>query len=220
MKVTPDDYGRRCQFDHFCKLVLYHEAVDYFRERKRQRGWETSFETLPLSELDTLCTIDQYPSDSFIFPAYGCELQISDGLVAAAFASLPQPGQSILILHCVLELTDGEIGAVVGMSRSGGHVAACVRRLFLCFVLPVSFPLALGLLTASHPFGAGRAVFGPVRLRLERGPTLAAAFHFIPVFDDFGVQGSVQWEDGCLKPPAQQRIGNALYANTFLAIVQ
>ena len=34
MKVTPDDYGRRCQFDHFCKLVLYHEAVDYFRERK------------------------------------------------------------------------------------------------------------------------------------------------------------------------------------------
>ena len=36
----------------------------------------------------------------------------------AAFASLPQPGQSILILHCVLELTDGEIGAVVGMSRS------------------------------------------------------------------------------------------------------
>ena len=118
MKVTPDDYGRRCQFDHFCKLVLYHEAVDYFRERKRQRGWETSFETLSLSELDTLCTIDQYPSDSFIFPAYGCELQISDGLVAAAFASLPQPGQSILILHCVLELTDGEIGAVVGMSRS------------------------------------------------------------------------------------------------------
>ena len=97
MKVTPDDYGRRCQFDHFCKLVLYHEGVDYFRERKRQRGWETSFETLPLSELDTLCTIDQYPSDSFIFPAYGCELQISDGLVAAAFASLPQPGQSILI---------------------------------------------------------------------------------------------------------------------------
>lgn len=54
MKVTPDDYGRRCQFDHFCKLVLHHEAVDYFRERKRQRGWETSFETLPLSELDTL----------------------------------------------------------------------------------------------------------------------------------------------------------------------
>ena len=124
MKVTPDDYGRRCQFDHFCKLVLYHEAVDYFRERKRQRGWETSFETLPLSELDTLCTIDQYPSDSFIFPAYGCELQISDGLVAAAFASLPQPGQSILILHLaalyesLLELSSRVEG---GLSNRTGY---------------------------------------------------------------------------------------------------
>lgn len=116
MKVTPDDYGRRCQFDHFCKLVLYHEAVDYFRERKRQRGWETSFETLPLSELDTLCTIDQYPSDSFIFPAYGCELQISDGLVVTAFASLPQPGTK----HLDTALCPGTDGR--RDRRGGGNV--------------------------------------------------------------------------------------------------
>ena len=96
MKVTLDDYGRRCQFDHFCKLVLYHEAVDYFRERKRQRGWETSFETLPLSELDTLCTIDQYPSDDFVFSSHGYDLHIDNELVAAAFAELPQQAQSIL----------------------------------------------------------------------------------------------------------------------------
>ena len=118
MKVTTDDYGRRCQFDHFCKLVLYHEAVDYFRERKRQRGRETSFETLPLSELDTLCTIDQYPSDSFIFSSHGCDLHIDNELVAEAFATLPSMEQSILILHCVMELADGEIGALMGMSRS------------------------------------------------------------------------------------------------------
>ena len=86
MKVTPDDYGRRCQFDHFCKLVLYHEAVDYFRERKRQRGWETSFETLPLSELDTLCTIDQYPSDSFIFPAF--TLDLGGGKLGGSFENI------------------------------------------------------------------------------------------------------------------------------------
>ena len=118
MKLAPNDYGLRCQFDAFCKTVLKNEAKRYHKEMKRQRDRETPFEALPLSELEQLCTVDQYPSDSFIFPAYGCELQISDGLVAAAFASLPQPGQSILILHCVLELTDGEIGAVVGMSRS------------------------------------------------------------------------------------------------------
>ena len=118
MKVTPDDYGRRCQFDHFCKLVLYHEAVDYFRERKRQRGWETSFETLPLSELDKLCTVDRYPSDSFVFSSHGYDLHIDNELVADAFANLPQQEQSILILHCVLDLADGEIASLMGMSRS------------------------------------------------------------------------------------------------------
>ena len=45
-------------------------------------------------------------------------LHIRDELVADAFASLPEQEQGILILHCVLELADGEIGDLVGMSRS------------------------------------------------------------------------------------------------------
>ena len=79
---------------------------------------EASSRSLSQTDLDKLFTVDHYPSDSFIFPAYGCELQISDGLVAEAFATLPSMEQSILILHCVMELADGEIGALMGMSRS------------------------------------------------------------------------------------------------------
>ncbi len=67
MKYTPDDYGLRCQFDAFCKTVLKNEAKSYHKEMKRQRDRETPFEALPLSELDKLCTVDQYPSDSFFF---------------------------------------------------------------------------------------------------------------------------------------------------------
>ena len=118
MKVTPDDYGRRCQFDHFCKLVLRNEAKSYLSEMKRRRDREVSLGSLSQTDLDKLFTVDHFPSDSFIFPAYGCELQISDGLVAEAFATLPSMEQSILILHCVMELADGEIGALMGMSRS------------------------------------------------------------------------------------------------------
>lgn len=118
MEFAPDDYGLCCQFDRYCKLILYHEALDYFREMQGRRSRETSFEMLPLSELDKLCTTDQYPGDSFIFSAYGYELHIDNELVAAAFAELSQPDQNILILHCVLELADGEIGALMGMSRS------------------------------------------------------------------------------------------------------
>jgi len=69
---------------------------------------------------------------------------------------------------------------------------------------PVPFPLALGLFTSAHPFGAGRAVFSPVGLRRERGPALTAAFHFVPVFGDLGIQGRIQREDSGLKPAAKK----------------
>ena len=116
MKVTPDDYGRRCQFDHFASWYCTMKPLTTSGKGSVSVAGNT-FETLPLRTGHAMHD-RSVPQRQFIFPAYGCELQISDGLVAAAFASLPQPGQSILILHCVLELTDGEIGAVVGMSRS------------------------------------------------------------------------------------------------------
>ena len=68
--------------------------------------------------MDKLCTVDEYPSDSVVFTAFGCNLHIRDELVADAFASLPDREKIILILNCALELTDGEIGGIAGMSRS------------------------------------------------------------------------------------------------------
>ncbi|WP_125116478.1 RNA polymerase sigma factor [Agathobaculum sp. Marseille-P7918] len=118
MKYIPDDYGERCRFDAFCKTVLCNEAKTYLRDLDRQRGRETQFSALPQHEMDKLFTVDEYPSDSILFTAYGYTLHIRDELVAAAFASLPEQEQSILILHCVLELADGEIGGLAGMSRS------------------------------------------------------------------------------------------------------
>lgn len=91
---------------------------NYHRDMKRQRDRETSFSVLPQAELDKLYTVDHYPSDDFVFSSHGYDLHIDNELVAAAFAELPQQAQSILILHCVLELADGEIGALMGMSRS------------------------------------------------------------------------------------------------------
>ena len=118
MKYIPDDYGERCRFDAFCKTVLRNEARTYLRDLGRQRKRETEFSALLQHEMDKLCTMDEYPSDSVVFMAFGCDLHIRDELVAEAFASLPEQEQSILILYCVLELTDGEIGGIAGMSRS------------------------------------------------------------------------------------------------------
>ena len=118
MKYILNDYGKRCRFDAFCKTVLRNEAKTYLRDLGRQRNRETEFRALSQHEMDKLCTMDEYPSDSVVFTAYGYALHIRDELVADAFANLPEQEQSILILHCVLELADGEIGSLVGMSRS------------------------------------------------------------------------------------------------------
>lgn len=118
MKYIPGDYGERCRFDAFCKTVLRNEARTYLRDLARQRNRETEFSALSQYEIDKLCTVDKYPSDSSLFTAYSYALHIRDELVADAFANLPEQEQSILILHYVLELTDGEIGGIAGMFLS------------------------------------------------------------------------------------------------------
>lgn len=118
METNPRDYGERCQFDAYCKLILSHEALDYLREMNRRREREISFSDLSQSELDRLCTVDKHPSDSYVFSSHGYDLRIDSELVAEAFASLPEQEQSILILRFALDLTDQEIGMLMGMSRS------------------------------------------------------------------------------------------------------
>ena len=132
METIPrNDFSRQHRFDAFCKAVLRNEAKDYLRELGRQRDREKSLEALTQQELNKLSTVDQYPSDSYIFSSHGYDLLINNELVAEAFASLPEQEQSILILHCVLEMADGEIGSLMGMSRSAvlmGMSRSAVQR--------------------------------------------------------------------------------------------
>ena len=118
MKYTPDGYGERCRFDAFCKTVIRNEAKTYLRDLCRQRKRETQFSALSQYEMDKLCTEDHYPSDSYIFSSHGYDLLIDNELVADAFSSLSKDAQSILILRCVLDMTDQEIADLMGMSRS------------------------------------------------------------------------------------------------------
>ena len=70
MKYTPDGYGERCRFDAFCKTVLRNEARTHLRDLGRQRNRETEFSALSQHEMDKLCTVDEYPSDSILFIPY------------------------------------------------------------------------------------------------------------------------------------------------------
>ena len=76
------------------------------------------FSALSQSELGKLYAVDEYPSEKFVFSAFGYVLYLREEMVADAFSGLPEPEQTILILYCVLELPDKEVGNFVGMSRS------------------------------------------------------------------------------------------------------
>ena len=118
MREYPFEFIERHRYDALYKTVLRNEAISYLESLGRRREKETEFSALPQAEMDKLRTLDEYPSDSFLFSAFGYDLPIQDALVAGAFASLPEQEQQILILHCVPALADGEIGSLVGMSRS------------------------------------------------------------------------------------------------------
>lgn len=131
--IPRNDFILRHRYDAFCKAVLRNEAKDYLREMGRQRDREKSFECLTPEELEKLSTVDYYPSDSYVFSSHGYDLLIDNELVAEAFASLPQQEQSILILHCVLDLADGEIASLMRMSRSAvqRHRTSTLKQLRL-----------------------------------------------------------------------------------------
>ena len=112
------DYVERNRLDAFCKTVLRNDAINYLSELARRRDREKPLDTLPQAEMDKLCTLDEYPSDSFTFSAFGYDLHIRDELVAGAFASLPEQEQQILILRFVAAMADGEIGGLVCIIRN------------------------------------------------------------------------------------------------------
>ena len=78
MESNPRDYGEQCRFDAFCKKVLRNEARAYLRNMKRQREREAVFSDLSQAELDRLCVMDRYPSDSIVFSSHGYDLHIDN----------------------------------------------------------------------------------------------------------------------------------------------
>ena len=118
MKEYTPDYVKCCQFDRYCKLVLYHEAIDYLREMQRYRKYQISLADISPAQWDKFSTRDEYPCDSFVFSVFGYALHIRNELVAGAFVRLPEQEQQILILHYVATMADTNIGRLMRMSRS------------------------------------------------------------------------------------------------------
>ena len=109
MESNPRDYGEQCRFDAFCKKVLRNEARAYLRNMKRQREREAFFSDLSQAELDKLCVVDRYPSDSIVFSSHGCDLHIDNELVAEAFACSLRMGEILGLTWSNVHISDEDI---------------------------------------------------------------------------------------------------------------
>ena len=117
-KITSLDYGPRCRFDSYCRTVMRNQNWANLRNQSAERKRQLSVEELSSKELSHLFTVDHYPCESTVFSTHGYQLHIESDSVAEAFATLPELEQSILILRFAQEMTDTEIGELMGMSRS------------------------------------------------------------------------------------------------------
>lgn len=108
----------RYQFEAFCKKVIRGERCDYLRELMRRSEWESTFSDLPQAVLDKLHTMDDDPSEQFTFQVCGHLIPIRNDRLVESLLDLGPEGYSILLLAYALELSDREIGILLGVSRS------------------------------------------------------------------------------------------------------
>lgn len=102
-------------FRAFCKKVLYHEAINAYRDLQRRERHETS--------LDALCCLESAAAFmgqeiAVSFTVRGEVFFVANEQLAAALLALPEQQREILFLYFYFGYSDKEIGMLIGRSRS------------------------------------------------------------------------------------------------------
>ncbi len=108
----------RYQFEVYCKKVIRGERCDYLRQVLRRSEQELSFSDLPIDTLLRIGVLDAYPSGYYVFETQGHRISISDDRLGEALSQIESAGRDLLLLAYFLDLSDREIGALLGIPRS------------------------------------------------------------------------------------------------------
>ena len=87
----------RHQFDSLCRKVLREESRNIKKQLARRAEKEVSFSELSDEEMNRLCVMDEYPSDSTFFDVCEHRIGIKDERLAAAIADLPGEKRDIIL---------------------------------------------------------------------------------------------------------------------------
>jgi len=109
-----------CTFNGFCKTVLYHAAINAYKDLQRKQQHEVSLDYLREYHIEPTTT-DEYfviydvPT---VFSVRGETVIVESELLAKALLRLPEKRREILFLRFYLGYSDIEIGKLLGRCRS------------------------------------------------------------------------------------------------------
>lgn len=107
----------RHQFDSLCRKVLREESRNIKKQLARRAEKEVNFSELSDEEMNRLCAMDEYPSDSTFFDVCEHRIAIKDERLAAAIADLPGEKRDIILLAFFLDMNDREIAEKLDMVK-------------------------------------------------------------------------------------------------------
>ena len=108
----------RYQYESYCKKVIRGERCDYLREVLRRAEKEVCFSDLPEGILMQMGISDDYPVEHYVFEIRGHRISITDERLGEALLRVDADGRDLLLLAYCLDLSDREIGLLLGTPRS------------------------------------------------------------------------------------------------------
>ena len=108
-------------FNAFCKIVLYHAALDTYKKIRRKQQFEVSLDYLCEFDFEPVTTTDEYFVKYDVPTAFtlcGKTVIVESEQLAAALLRLPEKRREVLFLWYYLGYSDEEIGKMCSISRS------------------------------------------------------------------------------------------------------
>ena len=118
MNLLPSEVSLQMRFDAFCKKVITYTNYKLLREGQKRREQGYVFSDFEEGELEQYYyTYDTYPALALKIELEHIRVFIENEMLYQALLLLPKKRLEIIILSFFADMTDKEIGAVLGMSR-------------------------------------------------------------------------------------------------------
>lgn len=109
------------RFHAFCKVVLHHEACNYYRDRKRKTKHEISLEYLQENTSIEIHSVDEYfvlQDKPTAFAVNGQTVMVDSEKLAKALLCLSEQRLGIILMRYFLQLRDKQIAALLKKPRT------------------------------------------------------------------------------------------------------